>query len=154
MSDGTITTNRKARYEYFIEDTLEAGIELKGAEVKSLRDSKASIAEAYAAIQGDQVWLHGMHIAPYAPATDQKIDPYRRRRLLLRKSQIRRLDRQIQQKGYTLIPLKLYFNKRGYAKVELGVCRGKRQYDKREAIKEREFQRRADRAVRDYQRGN
>ena len=104
MSDGTITTNRKARYEYFIEDTLEAGIELKGAEVKSLRDYKVSIAEAYAAIEGGQVWLHGMHIAAYQPATDQNLDPYRRRKLLLRKSQIRRLERQIQQKGYTLVP--------------------------------------------------
>ena len=108
MSDGTITTNRKARYEYFIEDTLEAGIELKGAEVKSLRDYQASIAEAYAAIEGGQVWLHGMHIAAYQPAADQNLDPYRRRKLLLRSSQIRRLERQIQQKGYTLIPLKLY----------------------------------------------
>ncbi len=152
MSNGTITTNRKARYEYFVEDALEAGIELKGAEVKSLRDYKVSIAEAYAAIEGGQIWLHGMHIAPYQPAADQNLDPNRRRKLLLRGSQIRRLQRQIQQKGYTLIPLKLYFSKRGYAKVELGVCRGKRQYDKREAIKEREFQRRADRAVSEHRR--
>ncbi len=135
MSDRTITTNRRARYEYFIEDTLEAGIELKGAEVKSLRDYKVSIAEAYAVIEGGQVWLYGMHIALYQPAADQNLDPYRRRKLLLRASQIRRLERQVQQKGYTLIPLKLYFNERGYAKVELGVCRGKRQYDRREAIK-------------------
>jgi len=154
VSNGTVTTNRKARYEYFVEDALEAGIELKGAEVKSLRAHKVSIQEAYATVEGGQVWVYNMHIAPYAPATDQKLDAYRRRKLLLRKSQIRRLQRQIQQKGYTLIPLKLYFNERGYAKVELGVCRGKRQYDKREAIKEREFRRRADRAVRDHQRGN
>ena len=153
MADGTITTNRKARYEYFVEDTLEAGIELKGAEVKSLRGHKASIAEAYAAIEGGQVWLHGMHIAPYQPAADQNLDPYRRRKLLLSSAQIRRLERQIQQKGYTLIPLKLYFNERGYAKVELGVCRGKRQYDKREAIKEREFRRRAERAIGEHRRG-
>jgi len=153
MADGTITTNRKARYEYFVEDTLEAGIELKGAEVKSLRGHKASIAEAYATIEGGQVWLHGMHIAPYQPAADQNLDPYRRRKLLLSSAQIRRLERQIQQKGYTLIPLKLYFNERGYAKVELGVCRGKRQYDKREAIKEREFRRRAERAIGEHRRG-
>jgi len=122
--------------------------------VKSLRAYKVSIQEAYATVEDGQVWVYNMHIAPYAPAADQNLDPYRRRRLLLRGSQIRQLERQIQQKGYTLIPLKLYFNKRGYAKVELGVCRGKRQYDKREAIKEREFRRRADRAVRDHQRGN
>lgn len=152
MGGSTIATNRKARYEYFIEDSLEAGVELRGAEVKSLRDYKVSIAEAYAAIERGQVWLHGMHIAPYQPAADQNLDPNRRRKLLLRGSQIRRLERQIQQKGYTLIPLKLYFNERGYAKLELGVCRGKRQYDKREAIKEREFQRRAERAVSEHQR--
>ncbi len=150
MHNGTITTNRRARYEYFIEDTLEVGIELKGAEVKSLREHKASIAESYAAIEDGQVWLHGMHIAPYQPAADQDLDPYRRRRLLLHEAQIKRLDRSVRQKGYTLIPLKLYFNERGYAKVELGVCRGKRQYDKREAIKEREFQRRAERAVSEH----
>ena len=154
MSSDAITTNRKAHYEYFIEDTLEAGIELKGAEVKALRTHKVSIQEAYATVDAGQVWVYNMHMAPYAPAADQNLDPYRRRKLLLRKSQIRRLQRQIQQKGYTLIPLKLYFNERGYAKVELGVCRGKREYDKRETIKEREFQRRADRAVHDHQREN
>ncbi len=154
MSNGTVTTNRKAHHEYFIEDALEAGIELKGAEVKALRTHKVSIQEAYATVDAGQVWVYNMHITPYAPAADQNLDPYRRRKLLLRKSQIRRLQRQIQQKGYTLIPLKLYFNERGYAKVELGVCRGKREYDKRETIKDREFQRRADRAVRDHQREN
>jgi len=154
VSNGTVTTNRKAHHEYFIEDALEAGIELKGAEVKALRTHKVSIQEAYATVDAGQVWVYNMHITPYAPAADQNLDPYRRRKLLLRKSQIRRLQRQIQQKGYTLIPLKLYFNERGYAKVELGVCRGKREYDKRETIKDREFQRRADRAVRDHQREN
>ena len=93
-----------------------------------------------------------MHIGPYKPAAHEDVDPYRQRRLLLHKSEIRRLKRAVQQKGYTLIPLKLYFNDRGVAKVQLGLCKGKRNYDKREAIKERDFQRRTDRALREHQR--
>ena len=152
MSNGTVATNRKAWHDYFIEDTLDAGLELKGAEVKSLREHHVSIQEGYAAVEGEQVWLYNMHIGPYKPAAHEDVDPYRQRRLLLHKSEIRRLKRAVQQKGYTLIPLKLYFNDRGVAKVQLGLCKGKRKYDKREAINERDFQRRTDRALREHQR--
>ena len=151
MSGKTIATNRRARYDYFIADTLEAGLELRGAEVKSLRAHQVSLQEAYAAVEAGQVWLYNMHIAPYKPAAHQDIDPYRRRKLLLHRNEIRRLDRVIQQKGYTLIPLKIYFTGRGYAKVELGLGKGKRKYDKREAIKERDFQRQAARALGEHE---
>ena len=152
MSNGTVAPNRRAWHDYFIEGTLEAGLELKGAEVKSLREHHVSIQEAHAALEDGQVWLYNMHIGAYKPAAHENIDPYRQRRLLLHRSEIHRLARAVQQKGYTLIPLKLYFNDRGVAKVQLGLCKGKRKYDKREAIKERDFQRRADRALREHQR--
>ena len=151
MSNDTVATNRRAWHDYFIEDTFEAGIALKGAEVKSLREHHVSVQEAYALVEGGEVWLYNMHIAPYKPARQEGLDPYRRRKLLLRKSEIRRLNRAVQQKGYTLVPLKIYFTSRGYAKVLLGLARGKRQYDKRETIKERDFQRRAERDLRDHQ---
>jgi SsrA-binding protein len=151
MPNGTVATNRRARHDYFIEDSLEAGLELLGSEVKSLREHQVSIQESYAAVEGGEVWLYNMHIAPYKPAAHESHDPYRKRRLLLHKTQIRRLERSVQQKGYTLIPLKIYFARRGHAKVELGLCKGKRKHDKREAIKERDFQRRAERDLREHQ---
>ena len=151
MSDGTVATNRRARYDYFIDDTFEACLELRGAEVKSLRAHHVSIQEAYAAVEGSEVWLYNMHIAPYKPASDENVEPYRPRKLLLHKSEIRRLHRAVRQKGYTLVPLKIYFTDQGYAKVQIGLAKGKRQYDKREALKERDFRRRADRALRDRQ---
>ena len=152
VSNGTVATNRRARYDYFIEDTFEAGLALKGAEVKSLREHHVSIQEAHAALEGGEVWLYNMHIAPYKPASQEDLNPYRRRKLLLRKSEIRRLNRAVQQKGYTLVPLKIYFTQRGYAKVLLGLARGKRQYDKREAIKERDSRRRTEWALREGRR--
>ncbi len=152
MADSTVATNRRAWHDYFIEDTFEAGLALEGPEVKSLRERHVSIQEAYATVEGGEVWVHNMHIAPYKPARQEGLDPYRRRKLLLRKSEIRRLNRAVQQKGYTLIPLKIYFTSRGHAKVQLGLGRGKRQYDKRETIKERDFKRRAERDLRDHQR--
>ena len=152
MTDNIVATNRRAWHDYSIEDSLEAGIELLGSEIKSLRAHEVSLQEAYAAVEDGQVWLHNMHIAPYKPAGQDSRDPYRRRRLLLRKPEIRRLERGVQQKGYTLVPLKIYFNRRGYAKVELGLAKGKRQYDKREALKERDFHRRAERDLRAHER--
>ncbi len=152
MSNGTVATNRRAWHDYFIEDTFEAGLVLEGPEVKSLREHHVSIQEAYAAVDAGEVWVYNMHIAPYKPARQEGLDPYRRRKLLLRKSEVRRLNRAVQQKGYTLIPLKIYFTSRGYAKIQLGLGRGKRQYDKRETIKERDFKRQAERDLRDHQR--
>jgi len=137
-----IATNRRARHDYFIEDTIEAGIVLEGHEVKSLREHRVSISEAFAAIENGELWLHDMHIAPYSATGDRKIDPRRPRKLLVKKSELRRLIGRVSEKGYTLIPLSLYFNERGYAKVELALARGKRKYDKREAIAERDYERR------------
>jgi SsrA-binding protein len=153
MKKETVATNRKARYEYFVDDTYEAGIALKGAEVKSLRDHNVSLNEAYAAVENNEVWVIGMHITPYDAATNvEAVNPTRKRKLLLRKQQIERIRRQVVQKGYTLIPLEVYFNERGYAKMEIGLCRGKKQYDKRRAIKERDEKRRTDRALREFER--
>jgi SsrA-binding protein len=152
-SSGTlVASNRRARHDYFVDESLEAGLVLAGSEVKSVRSHHVSITEAYATVEGGQVWLHGMRISPYEPARDNT-EPTRDRKLLLKTREIRRLERALREKGYTLIPLRLYFNSRGYAKIELGLCRGKRQYDKREAIAEREFERRKQRALAEHQRG-
>jgi SsrA-binding protein len=152
MSVEIIATNRRARHEYHILDSLEAGIKLTGPEVKSVRAHRVSIAEAYAAVENDEVWIHSMHIARYDAGGYTSQDPTRPRKLLLRKGQIRRLKRQVEQKGVTLIPLRMYFAPSGYAKLELGICRGKRQYEKREAKKRRDEKRREERAIADFYR--
>ncbi|MCD6351540.1 MAG: SsrA-binding protein SmpB [Armatimonadetes bacterium] len=141
----TVATNRRARHDYFIEDTFEAGLVLTGPEVKSLRAHQVSLQEAYATIEDGELWLVGMHIAPYKPAHDPRMDPRRPRKLLVKRRELKRLIGRVAAKGYTLIPLRVYFNERGYAKVEIGLARGKRQYDKREAIAEREYERRVQR---------
>jgi SsrA-binding protein len=146
MDDGkpdgekVIATNRKARHEYSILETFEAGIALKGAEVKSLRQGRASLQESYAALKNGEVWLLDMHISPYEQAADDSYEPTRKRKLLLHKKEIRRLVGKLAEKGLTLIPLRAYF-KHGIAKVELALAKGKRAYDKREAIKRRDMQR-------------
>lgn len=146
-SDRMIATNRRARFEYHVEETYEAGLVLTGTEVKSLRAGRASLQESFARIENDEVWLYHMHIPPYEAGNIFNHDPLRKRKLLLHRSQIHRLFGRAQQKGYTLVPLRLYF-KRGVAKIELAVARGKRQYDKRAAIEEREARRRMERVVR------
>lgn len=142
-------TNRKAWHEYIIEETYEAGIVLVGTEVKSLRAGRASLQEAYCMIENGEVWLHGMHISPYEFGNRYNVDPLRPRKLLLKREEIDRLAVKVQQRGFTLIPLKLYFE-RGYAKVQLGIGRGKKLYDKRRTIAERdaELERRRAEAVR------
>lgn len=135
-----IAVNRKARHEYFIEETFAAGIALAGTEVKSIRAGKVSLQEGYARVEDGEVWLHNMYIAPYEQGGRFNLDPRRPRKLLLHRFEIARLAGQTQQKGLTLIPLQLYFE-RGYAKIELGVARGKKLYDKRRAIAERDAQR-------------
>ncbi len=142
-----IATNRKARYEYEILDTFEAGIALLGPEVKSLRAGKANISDAYATIRGREVFLVGAHISPYPQAGRANPDPRRERKLLLHRAEIARLQGRITERGFTLIPLQLYF-KDGRAKVELAIARGKRRYDKREAIRRRETDRELRRATR------
>lgn len=148
----TVATNRRAWHDYFVDDTFEAGLALEGCEVKSVRAHHVSLQEAYATVKDGEVWVHGMRISPYEPARDNP-DPSRDRKLLLHRREIRRLERGVREKGYTIIPLRLYFNERGRAKLEIGLCRGKRQYDKREAIAEREFERRKQRALAEHARG-
>lgn len=140
-------SNKKARRDYHIEETLEAGIVLRGSEVKSLRDGKANLTDAYAWEQGGEVWLSGLHISPYSHTRMEEQEPTRNRKLLLHAQEIRKLAVKIQQRGYTLVPLKVYF-KRGYAKVELGLGRGKKHYDKREDLKKADAKREIERALR------
>jgi SsrA-binding protein len=143
--------NRKARHDYLVLETFECGLVLKGAEVKSIREGRATIAEAYARVEDGEVWLHGMHVQPYPYARDE-LEPVRRRKLLLHHKQIADLARATAEKGVTLVPLRLYF-KEGRAKVELAVARGKRVYDKRHAIAERDAKREAERALKERTRG-
>jgi SsrA-binding protein len=142
-----IAQNRKARHEYSIEDTIEAGIALIGTEVKSLRLGRASLADSYAEIVGGEVMLQNVHIDVYEPASQFNHDPLRPRRLLLHKREIRKLAGKVAERGYTLVPLSLYF-KDGKVKVDLALARGRKTYDKREAIREREVRRESDRAAR------
>jgi SsrA-binding protein len=135
-----VVSNRKAYHDYFIMETYEAGIALKGTEVKSLRDGRANLQDGYATINNGEVWLLGMHVSPFEKGNINNHDPKRDRKLLLHKSEIRRLIGVTSKKGMTLIPLKVYF-KNNVAKVELGVARSKKSYDKREAIKKREVER-------------
>jgi SsrA-binding protein len=133
-----INTNRKAYRDYQVFESIESGIELKGSEVKSLREGRINLEDSFARIESGQVILYNVHISPYTQASYLNVEPKRSRRLLLHKNQITRLAEMLAQKRLTLVPLKAYFNERGFAKIELGLCRGKRLYDKREAIKRRE----------------
>ena len=147
-SDPVIAVNRKARHDYFIEERLEAGIELRGWEVRSLRAGRAQIAEAYVIVRDAQVWLLGAMIPPLPSAsTHVQPDPTRTRRLLLHRREIDRLIGAVERRGYTLIPLRLYW-RRGRAKLEIGVARGKRKHDKRQAEKEKDWQRQKQRLLR------
>lgn len=134
----SIVTNRKAHRDYMILDKLECGIELKGSEVKSLRDGKANLDDSFARIEKDEVILYNTHISPYEQASYLNVEAVRPRKLLLRRAQIRKLTSQVSQRGLTLVPLQAYFNDRGFVKIELALCKGKKMYDKREAIKRRE----------------
>lgn len=138
--------NKKARQKYFIHETLEAGITLTGSEVKSLRDGRADLSEGFVRINGYDVTLYGCQIDRYPPATDRNHDPQRKRSLLLHRREIRKLATQLSRTGYTLVPLTIYFNPRGLAKVELGLATGKQRHDRREDLKKRDHQREMDRA--------
>jgi len=142
-----VAVNRRARHDYFIEESIEAGLVLTGSEVKSLRAGKANLKDSYARIDRGEAWLANAHISEYAPASQFGHDPTRKRKLLLHAKEIDRLTGKVKEKGLTLVPLRMYF-KHGRAKVELGLGRGKKQYDKRESIKERESGREMDRALR------
>jgi len=145
-----IASNRRARHEYEILDSMEAGIALRGPEVKSLRVGRANLSDSYAILRGGEVFLRNLHISPYQQAGRENPDPTRERKLLLHRQEINRLRSKVAERGFTLIPLALYW-KDGRAKVELAVARGKRRYDKREAIRRREQDRETQRAIR--QRG-
>ncbi len=142
-----VATNRKARHDYLIEDTVEAGLVLTGTEVKSLRQGRASLVDGYAFVENGEAWLDAVHIPEYAGGTWTNHAPRRKRKLLLHKEQIVKLANKVAQGGYTLIPLQLYFAD-GRAKVELAVAKGKREYDKRQALREAQDKREAERAMR------
>jgi SsrA-binding protein len=141
-----LAENRKARHDYEILETLEAGLQLTGTEIKSLRAGKGNLRDSYARVDNGEVWIHNMHISTYEQGNRANVDPLRVRRALLHKEEIRRLLGKTREKGLALIPLKIYLS-HGRAKVELGLARGKRQYDKREAIAEREAGRERERAL-------
>ncbi len=136
-----IVSNRKARHEYTVVETMEAGIALTGTEVKSLREGRANLTDAYGVLEGAEVVLRGRHISPYSHTSQTGLDPRRGRKLLLHKREIRRLIGKVREKGLTLVPLKLYFNNRGVAKVELALAKGKKTYDKRRDIAQRDANR-------------
>lgn len=145
MSIKIVCQNKKARHDYFIDDVMEAGMVLLGAEVKSLRDGRANLVDSYARIKNGEVFLYKMHISPYPFAHHIQLDPIRPRKLLLNKREIKRLIGKTEEKGYTLVPTKVYFA-RGRAKVEIALAKGKRKYDKRHALKEKEMKREVDEA--------
>jgi len=153
MPKKVVARNRRARRDYTVEETYEAGIALTGSEVKSLRAGRVSLDEAYAKVEEGEVWLHGMHIAPYEPSSYYGHDPERPRKLLLKRREIARLTGKVTRTGYTLVPLSLYFNERGYAKVELALAKGRTKADKRRKIIEEEEERRAREAMKRFQRG-
>jgi SsrA-binding protein len=145
--DRVVATNRRARHEYEILETLEAGLVLRGTEVKSLRTGQVNFKDSYATVRNDELWLLGCHISPYSHGTDANHDPERDRKLLLHRREITRLTGKIAERGLTVVPLKLYF-KGGRAKIEIGLARGKKLHDKRATLRERETRREMDRAVR------
>jgi SsrA-binding protein len=148
-----ISTNKKAFHDYFVEETFEAGIALTGTEVKSLRENKASLRETFATVRKGEVWLHGVHIAPYSHGNRNNVPSERPRKLLLHKGEIRYLIGKTKEKGLTLIPLRMYFTPANLVKVELGLARGKKLYDKRDAIADRDQKRDLERALKERTRG-
>lgn len=145
-----VAVNRKAKRDYEIIETYEAGIELKGSEVKSLREGQVNISDSFARIENNEVWLYNFRISPYRNSSVFTPDPDRPKKLLLKRREIDKLIGKLTVRGYTLIPLKVYFNDRGWAKVELALAKGKKLYDKRETIKERELEREAQRISKYY----
>jgi len=142
-----VAVNRRAYHDYFIDEKLEAGIMLSGPEVKSVRNGRTNLRDGFVRIDGNAAWLENVHISPYTQANVMNVEPLRPRKLLLHRKEISSLIGKVRQKGYTLIPLRVYFS-RNRAKVEVGLARGKKQYDKREAIAERDAKREIARAVR------
>ena len=148
MDNRIVATNRKAYHDYHILDKYETGIELLGSEVKSLREGNANLKEGYIVIRKEQAWVLGIHISPYSHTGFEGHEPVRERRLLLHKREIEKIKISLEQKGLTAVPLKMYFNPNGWAKLEIGIAKGKKIYDKRKAIRERDIQREAERELR------
>jgi SsrA-binding protein len=146
-----LASNRKAYHDYHIDETYETGIALTGTEIKSVRAGSVNLRDAYAQVRNGELWMMNVHIAPYEPASRQNVDPYRDRKLLMHRKEILRLFGKVQEKGYTLVPLRMYL-KKNHAKVEIGLARGKKQYDKREAISKRDAAREMERAVKERRR--
>lgn len=152
QGEKNVATNRRARHDYAIEDTYEAGIVLTGTEVKSLREGRASLVDGYAFIDGGEAWLDAVHIPEYTEGTWNNHAPRRKRKLLLHKAQIIKMSQKTKEGGYTLVPMRIYFSD-GRAKVEIAVAKGKREYDKRQTLAEREGRREAERALAARNRG-
>ena len=146
--DKIIATNRKVRRDYDIINSWEAGIELKGSEVKSIRDGRANLNDSFARVENGKILLYNMHITPYEKSSFFIVEATRPRQLLLHKNQIRKIESEVMQRGLTLIPLRLYFNNRGFVKIELALCKGKKKYDKRQDLKEHQVQLEIKRALR------
>jgi SsrA-binding protein len=153
IPEQTVALNRRARHEFSIEDTVEAGLVLTGTEIKSIRAGKVNLADAYARIEHDEAWLIGAHIAPFEQGNRYNHEPKRQRKLLLRRSEIDELLGRTKSKGLTLVPLRLYLTSKGRAKVELGLARGKQAHDRRRDIAERDARREIQRELADAQRG-
>ena len=148
----TLVTNRRARHEYTIDETYEAGIELKGCEVRSLRENHCQMTDCFALIRDGECWLHNVHIAPYSHGNIANPDPDRKRKLLLHKRQIRLLHEAVKEKGMALVPLEMYFDENGRVKVRLAMARGKKLYDKRAAQAARDSKREIERALKERSR--
>ena len=149
MAGKTVADNRKARHDYFIEETYEAGIALTGTEVKSLRAGRANLRDSYARVEEGELFLHNVHISPYEQGNRFNHDPLRPRKLLMHKKEIIRIFSKMREKGLTLVPMKIYFNDHGKAKVEVALARGKKNYDKRQDIADRDAQRDIERSLKD-----
>ncbi len=147
-----IAKNRRALHEYEVLETFEAGIELTGCEVRSLRENNCQLTDCFALVRHGEVWLNNVHIAPFAQGNINNVDPDRRRKLLLHKKQIRYLGEKVSERGLAIVPLKMYFNKNGLVKVELALARGKKLFDKRASMKERDSKREIERALKERSR--
>lgn len=149
----TIASNRKVEHEYFVEDRFEAGIALRGSEMKSVRAGRVQLRESYVRVEKDEVWLLNAHISIYDPAARQNHDPLRPRKLLLHRREIRKLAEKVKLKGYTVVPIDLHLTEKGLAKLTIALAKGKRQYDKRQTIARRESERNIERALRNRVKG-
>lgn len=148
----TIAKNRRALHDYEVLETIEAGLELTGTEVRSLRENNCQLTDCFALIRGGEVWMHGVHISPFAQGNIANVDPDRKRKLLLHKNEIRKLEQQVRERGLALVPLRMYFKENGLVKVELALARGKKNYDKRASEAARDAKLEIERALKERSR--